>query len=51
MLHKTIARRACDFNFLASQQKVKKKKFLSGLCALSEAGGELREMHAIRDIL
>jgi len=36
---KTIARRACGFNFLASQQKVK-KKFLCDLCDSSEAGGD-----------
>jgi hypothetical protein len=35
MLGKTIARRACGFNFPASQQKVK-KKFLSDLCVLSD---------------
>jgi hypothetical protein len=39
MARDVIARRACDFNFLASQQKVK-KNFLCDLCVFSEAGGE-----------
>ncbi len=34
-----MARRACVFNFLPSQQKVK-QSFLCDLCDSSEAGGE-----------
>ena len=38
-LARDAALRACVFNFLPSQQKVK-EKFLCDLCDSSEAGGE-----------